>query len=165
MIDLIQYKNDEVKSFQEKIIPDTKYEILGIYSKIIKEIAKENKNNKEFLKEEHHYLEEYMVHALILGYLKDFNLLTNYLSSFVLKIDNWALCDTLCASLKITSKYMDEMLEFISQFNTKGYLVKSNYKGYIDNNKHVIIFGNEGVGKTQLALWLAEWYGKERNSL
>ena len=122
MIDLIQYKNDEVKSFQEKIIPDTKYEILGIYSKIIKEIAKENKNNKEFLKEEHHYLEEYMVHALILGYLKDFDELLDELSSFVYKIDNWALCDTLCASLKITNKHMDEMLEFIKKYNKDGYL-------------------------------------------
>ena len=33
----------------------------------------------------------------------------------------------------------------------------------LDNNRHVIISGNEGVGKTQLALWFAEWYGKERN--
>ena len=122
MIDLIQYKNDEFKSFQEKIIPDTKYEILGIYSKKFKEIAKENKNNKEFLKEEHHYLEEYMVHALILGYLKDFDELLDELSSFVYKIDNWALCDTLCASLKITIKHMDEMLEFIKKYNKDGYL-------------------------------------------
>ena len=31
----------------------------------------------------------------------------------------------------------------------------------IDNNRHVIITGNEGNGKTQLALWFAEWYVKE----
>ena len=33
----------------------------------------------------------------------------------------------------------------------------------LDNNRHVIISGNEGTGKTQLALWFAEWYGKEKN--
>jgi MoxR-like ATPase len=33
----------------------------------------------------------------------------------------------------------------------------------LDNNRHVIISGNEGSGKTQLALWFAEWYSKERN--
>lgn len=32
----------------------------------------------------------------------------------------------------------------------------------LDNNRHVIISGNEGAGKTQLALWFAEWYGKEK---
>ena len=32
----------------------------------------------------------------------------------------------------------------------------------LDNNRHVIISGNEGTGKTQLALWFAEWYGNEK---
>ena len=27
----------------------------------------------------------------------------------------------------------------------------------------MIISGNEGTGKTQLALWFAEWYIKEKN--
>ena len=33
----------------------------------------------------------------------------------------------------------------------------------LDNNRYVIISGNEGSGKTQLALWFAEWYSKERS--
>jgi len=33
----------------------------------------------------------------------------------------------------------------------------------LDNNRHVIISGNEGSGKTRLALWFAEWYSKERS--
>ena len=33
----------------------------------------------------------------------------------------------------------------------------------LDNNRHVIISGNVGSGKTQLALWFAEWYSKERD--
>ena len=33
----------------------------------------------------------------------------------------------------------------------------------LDNNRHIIISGNEGSGKTQLALWFAEWYSKEKN--
>ncbi len=122
MIDLTKYKDDNYAIFQRKIIPDTKYEILGIYSNKLKELAKENQNNLSYLDLEHHYLEEYLLHALILGYLKDFNSLINNLSSFVLKIDNWALCDTLCASLKITKKNKEEMLKFISKFNKKGYL-------------------------------------------
>ena len=33
----------------------------------------------------------------------------------------------------------------------------------LENNRNVIISGKEGVGKTQLALWFAEWYTKEKN--
>lgn len=32
----------------------------------------------------------------------------------------------------------------------------------LDNNRHIIISGNEGSGKTQLALWFAEWYSKKK---
>ena len=32
----------------------------------------------------------------------------------------------------------------------------------IDNNRHIIISGNEGSGKTQLAFWFAEWFIKEK---
>ena len=32
----------------------------------------------------------------------------------------------------------------------------------LDNDRHVIISGNEGTGKTQLVLWFAEWCGKEK---
>ena len=33
----------------------------------------------------------------------------------------------------------------------------------LDNNRSVIISGEEGNGKTQLALWFAEWYIKQNN--
>ena len=32
----------------------------------------------------------------------------------------------------------------------------------LENNRHVIISGIEGSGKTQLALWFAEWYTKKK---
>jgi 3-methyladenine DNA glycosylase AlkD len=121
MIDLIPLKNDEYALFQKRIIPDTSYPILGIYSKDLKLLAKENKDNYLYLEQSHTYLEEFLLHALILGYLKDFNKLIDNLSSFVYKVDNWALCDTLCASLKITKKYKKEMLDYIKIFNTSGY--------------------------------------------
>ena len=33
----------------------------------------------------------------------------------------------------------------------------------LNNNRHIIISGNEGSGKTQLALWVAEWYIGQNN--
>ena len=48
-------------------------------------------------------------------------------------------------------------------FQNKSFLeaVKS-IKFSLDNDRHVIISGNDGTGKTQLALWFAEWFVKEK---
>ncbi len=53
---------------------------------------------------------------------------------------------------------------FPKGFQNKSLLeaVKS-IKFSLDNDKHVIISGNEGIVKTQLALWFAEWFRKEKN--
>lgn len=37
-----------------------------------------------------------------------------------------------------------------------------SFKFSLDNNRHIIISGNEGTGKAQLTLWFIEWYGKEK---
>ena len=52
---------------------------------------------------------------------------------------------------------------FPNCFQNKSFLeaVKS-IKFSIDNDRHVIISGIDGTGKTQLALWFAEWFGKEK---
>ena len=55
-------------------------------------------------------------------------------------------------------------INFPKCFQNKSLLqaIKS-IKFSLDNNRHVIISGNEGAGKTSLALWFAEWYVKEKN--
>lgn len=51
---------------------------------------------------------------------KDINKVMNYIEEFITKIDNWAICDTFCAGLKITKKYKKEMWQFIQKY------IKSN---------------------------------------
>jgi len=48
-------------------------------------------------------------------------------------------------------------------FQNKSFLeaVKS-IKFYLDNDRNVITSGNDGTGKTQLPLWFAEYFGKEK---
>ena len=56
-----------------------------------------------------------MLKGMIIGLQNksDFNNVINQIKEFVPKIDNWAVCDTFCAGLKITKKYKKEMFEFI----------------------------------------------------
>lgn len=47
---------------------------------------------------------------------KDFHTCTKQIEKFIPKIDNWAICDTFCAGLKITKKHKQEMWEFIQKY-------------------------------------------------
>ena len=72
--------------------------------KIAKEIAK--KNIEEFLKyAQNNYYEEIMIQGLVISHIKDENLFNKYFKEYIKKIDNWALCDTFCSSIKIVEKY------------------------------------------------------------
>lgn len=58
--------------------------------------------------------EERMLCGLVIGSLKgDFKSIEPYITMFVPYIDNWAVCDCFCASLKIANKNKDQMLDYI----------------------------------------------------
>lgn len=113
-------KDEKYKKMQEKIIKNKNIKIIGIRIPILKKIAKEisKKNYKQFIKYNTHiYLEENILHGLILGYIKEENqsLLKN-IDEFIKYIDNWETCDTVCANLKqfkkmdirIINKYIND---------------------------------------------------------
>lgn len=63
------------------------------------------------------YYEEVMIEGLIIVTSKmslDEKFL--YLKKFVPKIDNWAICDTVCASFKFKDNELDEVWEFITKY-------------------------------------------------
>lgn len=58
--------------------------------------------------------EETMLQGLVIGSVKaDINEILPYLTAFIPKIGNWAVCDSCCSALKITAKHRDRMLEFL----------------------------------------------------
>ena len=85
-----------------------KERIIGVRTpalgKLAKEIAKGDWRN--FLsnsKEE--YYEEILINGLVIAYAKcDVEERLNYIESFVPKIDNWAICDSFCNTLKFVNK-------------------------------------------------------------
>lgn len=107
--------NEKYREFSKKLIPDTDYKIIGVRTPIIKNIAKNAvKTNGcyAFLTEKHELYEEYFLHGIILGYLKtDFFDLIEEIEKFLPYIDNWAICDSTVAGLKIFKKHPDKVLD------------------------------------------------------
>lgn len=113
--------DENYKKFH-KTICNSKKEILGVRIPKIREYAKKLLKNykvKELLEQiDNEYYEEIMLKGLIIGLDKDKNIeniLIN-IEKFVPEIDNWAICDTFCAGLKITKKNLKEMWKFLQKY-------------------------------------------------
>lgn len=108
---LITQKDEKYKEFHSSLVLNSKYEMIGIrvltMRKIAKKIAKTN--IEEFLKyAQNKYYEEIMVQGLLISHIKDEALFYKHFKDYISKIDNWALCDTFCSSIKIVEKYEDK---------------------------------------------------------
>ena len=113
---LKQNGDNKFIEFNKKLI-FTKYEFIGIKTSILRNYAKESAkgNPYNFLalcKKD--YYEEVLLRGLIIGYLKtDFENLIPLVESYIDDIDNWALCDLFCGSLKIAKKLKKEFWCYI----------------------------------------------------
>ncbi len=101
---LNQIKEENYATFQKKII-FTKYPILGIRAFQMRKIAKEilKGNALSFLNLcQSTYYEEVMIEGFVIAGLeeKDFE---KYFFPFLFQIDNWAICDSFCNSVKVFS--------------------------------------------------------------
>lgn len=111
-------KDEEYKKFHSSLVLNSKYEMIGIRLPIMRKIAKEiSKINMEgFLKYisgdtkkmYNKYYEEIMIQGLVIASIKDEKIFYKYFKNHIIKIDNWALCDTFCNSIKIVEKYEEK---------------------------------------------------------
>ena len=116
------------KEFSEKIT-FTKYEMLGIRLPKLRKIAKEISKGdyQAFLKvSKNNYYEEVMIKLLVFANIKDLHALMVYFDDSLNLIDNWALCDTFCNSLKIVNKNKAYFLNKIANLihSTKTYHIR-----------------------------------------
>ena len=108
---LISIKDEKYKEFHSSIVLNSKYEMIGIRLPIMRDIAKKiSKTNIEaFLKYiGNYYYEEIMIEGLVIALIKDEEIFYKYFKEYIKKIDNWALCDSFCNSIKIVRKYEDK---------------------------------------------------------
>jgi 3-methyladenine DNA glycosylase AlkD len=108
---LISIKEEKYKEFNSSICLNCKYEMLGIRLPILRKIAKDisKTNIEEFLKiSNDKYYEEVMIQGLVISNIKEEEIFYNYFKAYIYKIDNWAICDSFCNSIKIVEKYEDK---------------------------------------------------------
>ncbi len=99
------------KEFNKSIVLNSKYEMIGIRLPIIRKIAREISKGdiKSFLKyTRNKYYEEVLIEGLVISNIKDEKNFYNYFQNYIIKIDNWAVCDSFSNSIKIVRSYEDK---------------------------------------------------------
>ncbi len=114
-------KHAELKyrKFSSSLIPNAD-NVLGvripILRKIAKTVAKDDWQN--FLDNyEEKFMEDTMLKGMVISYLnEDFDKMLELTELFVLKINNWAVCDTFCAGLKFLKQDKNKTFKFLSPY-------------------------------------------------
>lgn len=108
---LISLQDKQYKEFHSSLVLNSKYKMIGIRVPIMRDIAKKiaKGNLEEFLKyAQNNYYEEVMIQGLVISHIKDEEIFYKYFLEYINKIDNWALCDSFCNSIKIVRKYKEK---------------------------------------------------------
>lgn len=154
--DNIVWCKDTYKEFVEllKSLQDLKYRefhsgltntnlsIIGVRVPILRNIAKKilkTDVEKFFEVIGNEYYEEVFIEGIVLANSSE-EILDKYLMGFIRKVDNWAICDSFCSSLKIVNKkqgkywiYFTGLIDPENEFQTRvSLIVLMNY--YLNDN-------------------------------
>ena len=116
--ELLNLKDEKYLAFHSNLCKNVK--MIGIRVPILRDYAKrlykENKDVDALLNNiDTEYYEEIMLKGMLIAFDQKVSLdkLFHRLDEYVPLLDNWATCDTLCASLKITKKYPKEIFDYL----------------------------------------------------
>ena len=141
---LLKLQDIKYKSFQERLIPNIdKNVIIGIKIPVLRKLAKEMIKDGSYIKFldslPHVYLEENLLHAILVSELKDYDECIFRLNLFLPYIDNWEVCDIISPKafknnnlkliLKKIKKWLNSKDEYIIRF---GIEILMMY--YLDDN-------------------------------
>ena len=153
---LLSLQDIKYKEFHSSLVLNSKYEIIGIRAPIMRDITKKiaKGNIEEFLEyAQNKYYEEVMIQGLVISHIKDEKIFYKYFKKFINKIDNWAICDSFCNSIKIVrkheKKYFKEAIKMAlneKEFKSRSGLVMI-LNHFISNDKLSAIF--ETLNKIQ----------------
>lgn len=128
---LEQLAEPEFRIFTSRLMPNVEFDrIMGVrlpyLRKLAKQILKEDyKKYLEYARDDSY--EEIMLQGMVIGGIQgEFEEAKDYISQFVPKIDNWSVCDSFCAGLKLTREYPDKMWIFLDGYlrDTREYFVR-----------------------------------------
>lgn len=130
---LLEEAEKEFKRFTASLIPNID-NILGVRLPVLRTIAKEIYKSGEwedFFKQKNtKYMEEIMLQGMVIGLVKkNPEEILLLVKDFIPKINNWAVCDTFCNSLKFTEKNKELVWNFIQPYfkSTKEYDIRFGY--------------------------------------
>lgn len=116
---IFELSDPEYQRFQRKLCPNIN-NIVGVRLPLLRKLAKEISKDdwRNFLRTcPTDYFEETMLQGLVIGYAKaDIEEILTHITNFVPKIDNWAVCDSFCTSLKFTKSNMNRVFEFLKTY-------------------------------------------------
>lgn len=115
---LIDMRENKFGEFNSSLIPG-KDNILGVRIPKIRAYAKElaKECGESALEGDDIYFEEVMLRGMIIGCLKtDLDRKLELIREFIPLIDNWAVCDSFCPTLKFTKKNPTLMWDFIQPY-------------------------------------------------
>ena len=110
-------KEEKYKEFTERIIT-TKYEILGVRTPKVRQLAKQIKNIdvESFINlKNKKYYEEILLEAFVIGHIKDTILFEKCFNKYIDKIDCWSLCDSAASSFKIVKNNKEYFIKIIKE--------------------------------------------------
>ncbi len=127
---LLEYKDDEYKEFQSKLIPNiSKDTIIGVRTPDMRKIAKEEfakKEGRDFLnKLPHDYYEENLIHFFMIALIKDFDECLKETEKFLPYVDCWSVCDQ--SSPAAFKKNHDRLLPHIKEWIDSNHVYTSRF--------------------------------------
>ena len=115
---LFELQDLKYKEFHSNLCPNND-NIIGIRVPILKKFARElyKEDNNILTKLGDTYYEEVMLQGLVISLSTEpVNKKIKLIEKFVPKIDNWAICDTFCSSLKIKNKEKEIYWDFLKKY-------------------------------------------------
>lgn len=118
---LFKHVDTKYREFHTKLVPNILHEkTLGIRIPQLRIIANQIIKDdlwRDYLVSTPEYMEEIMLQGLIIGLAKvSLNERLKYMKVFIPFIDNWAVCDTFCCTLKLKGKEKDDFWNFLQSY-------------------------------------------------
>lgn len=178
--DLLEKQDVKYRDFHKSLCTTSKYEMIGVRTPDTKKLAKEfdiSDIESYIYDKDIEYYEEVLLRGFLIGNKKNsLEAVFKYLEYFIPMIDNWAVCDGTCASLKITKKHEDEMWNFLQKYvcSKKQFEIRFALVMYLDyyiNTKYLKeifkqidnIKNDEYYVKMAIAWLVAEAYARDRD--
>lgn len=116
---IFELADEGYRQFHSKLVPGTD-NVLGVRLPKLRELAKELAKGDwrgYIAVSQAGYYEEVMLQGLVIAYAKaDIEEVLRYVAAFVPKINNWAVCDSFCTSLKITQRHRAQVWDFLQPY-------------------------------------------------